>query len=55
MNIARIGNKYLTDTEPWKLVSSDMVRVKSIIAVSLELSGLIALFGEPFYPLLHKS
>lgn len=50
MNIARIGNKYLTDTEPWKLVSSDLERVKSIIAVSLELSGLIALFGEPFLP-----
>jgi len=50
MNIARIGNKYLAESEPWKLANTDMERVKSIIAVSLEITGLLAVLGEPFLP-----
>lgn len=54
MNIARIGNKYLAESEPWKLVNSDMEKVKSIIAVSLEITGLLAVLGEPFLPFTAK-
>ncbi|NSW45926.1 MAG: methionine--tRNA ligase [Bacteroidales bacterium] len=50
MNIARIGNKYLAESEPWKLANTDMERVKAIIAVSLEITGLLAVLGEPFLP-----
>lgn len=50
MNIARIGNKYLAESEPWKLANSDMEKVKSILAVSLEITGLLAVLGEPFLP-----
>lgn len=54
MNIARIGNKYLTESEPWKLVNSDIQQVKSIIAVSLEITGLLSVLGEPFLPFTAK-
>ncbi len=54
MNIARIGNKYLAESEPWKLANSDMERVKSILAVSLEITGLLAVLGEPFLPFTAK-
>lgn len=54
MNIARIGNKYLAESEPWKLANSDMEKVKSIIAVSLEITGLLAILGEPFLPFTAK-
>lgn len=54
MNIARIGNKYLAESEPWKLANSDMEKVKSIIAVSLEITGLLAVLGEPFLPFTAK-
>ncbi len=50
MNIARIGNKYLTDTEPWKLYQTDPERVKAIIAICLEITGTLAVLGEPFLP-----
>lgn len=50
MNIARIGNKYLAESEPWKLANSDMEKVKSILAVSIEITGLLAVLGEPFLP-----
>ena len=48
MNIARIGNKYLTETEPWKLIETDIERAKAIIAICLELTGALAILGEPF-------
>ncbi|HOU99136.1 MAG TPA: methionine--tRNA ligase [Bacteroidales bacterium] len=54
MNIARIGNKYLAESEPWKLANSDMEKVKSILAVSLEITGLLAVLGEPFLPFTTK-
>ena len=50
MNLARIGNKYLADTEPWKLAKTDMVRVGTILNLSLQLAANLAIAFEPFLP-----
>jgi len=50
MNLARIGNKYLADTEPWKLAKTDMERVATILNISLQLSANLAIAFEPFLP-----
>lgn len=50
MNIARIGNKYLADTEPWKLAKTDMDRVGAILYVALQLVANASLIMEPFLP-----
>lgn len=50
MNLARIGNKYLADTEPWKLAKSDMVRVGTILNVSLQIAANLSIAFEPFLP-----
>ncbi|MBP3355858.1 MAG: methionine--tRNA ligase [Rikenellaceae bacterium] len=50
MNIARLGNKYLADTEPWKTVKSDPERVKTILNVALQLTASLAVAIEPFMP-----
>lgn len=50
MNLARIGNKYLADTEPWKLVKTDMKRVETIMNVSLQICANLAIAFEPFLP-----
>ena len=50
MNLARIGNKYLADTEPWKLVKTDMERVGTILNLSLQLAANLAIAFEPFLP-----
>jgi methionyl-tRNA synthetase len=50
MNLARIGNKYLADTEPWKLIKTDEKRVKTIINVSLQISASLSILMEPFMP-----
>ena len=50
MNIARLGNKYLADTEPWKLIKSDPERVKTIMNISLQITASIAIAIEPFMP-----
>ena len=50
MNIARIGNKYLADTEPWKLAKTDMERVGTILNISLQLVANLAIAFEPFLP-----
>ena len=50
MNLARLGNKYLTETEPWKLAKSDMERVASIMNVSLQICANLAIAFEPFLP-----
>ncbi len=54
MNLARIGNKYLADTEPWKLCKTDMERVKTILYISLQLVGNLAIAFEPFLPFSSK-
>lgn len=50
MNLARIGNKYLADTEPWKLSKTDMERVGTILNISLQLVANLAIAFEPFLP-----
>ncbi|MCI5581616.1 MAG: methionine--tRNA ligase [Phocaeicola plebeius] len=50
MNLARIGNKYLADTEPWKLAKTDMGRVATILNIALQLVGNLAIAFEPFLP-----
>jgi methionyl-tRNA synthetase len=50
MNLARLGNKYLTDSEPWKLIKSDAERVKTILNISLEICANLAILSEPFLP-----
>ena len=50
MNMARIGNKYLADSEPWKVVKTDPERVKTIINVSLQLAANLSIAFEAFLP-----
>ena len=50
MNMARIGNKYLADTEPWKLAKTDMGRTASILNLSLQITANLAIAFEPFLP-----
>ena len=50
MNLARIGNKYLADTEPWKLAKTDMERVATIMNVALQITANLAIAFEPFLP-----
>ena len=50
MNLARIGNKYLADMEPWKLAKTDMDRVATIMNISLQISANLSIAFEPFLP-----
>ena len=54
MNLARIGNKYLADSEPWKVIKTDSERVKTIINISLQLTANLAIAFEPFLPFSSK-
>lgn len=55
MNIARLGNKYLTESEPWKVIKTDEERVKGILNVCLQLSAHLAHLGEAFLPFTMKN
>jgi methionyl-tRNA synthetase len=50
MNLARLGNKYLADEEPWKLIKTDEERVKTVMYVALQISSALATLSEPFLP-----
>jgi methionyl-tRNA synthetase len=50
MNFARLGNKYLADCEPWKIIDSDPERVKTIINISLQICANLTILMEPFLP-----
>ena len=50
MNLARLGNKYLTDTEPWKVAKNDLDRTASILNVSLQIFAALGIVFEPFLP-----
>jgi len=50
MNLARLGNKYLTDAEPWKIIKTDPERVKTILNISLQICANLAVVSEPFLP-----
>jgi len=50
MNLARIGNKYLADTEPWKTAKTDMTRTATILNIALQITANLAIVVEPFLP-----
>ena len=51
IDLARLGNKYLADEEPWKLIKTDQKdRVKTIMNISLQLCGVLSVVSEPFLP-----
>ncbi len=54
MEIARLGNRYLQETEPWKLAKTDMERVKTILNIALQLCANIAVAFEPFTPFMSE-
>lgn len=55
MNLARLGNKYLADTEPWKKAKTDAQRTNTILHIALQLVGNIAICFEPFLPFMATS
>lgn len=54
MNLARTGNKYLADTEPWKLAKTDMKRVATILNISLQITASLSVALMPFMPFSSK-
>jgi len=50
MNLARLGNKYLADSEPWKVIKTDPVRVKTIMNIALQITANLTVILEPFLP-----
>lgn len=54
MNVARLGNKYLTESEPWKIFKSDEERVKTILNISLQICANLAILSSPFLPFSSK-
>ena len=54
IDLARIGNKYLADTEPWKLIKEDQKRVETILNIALQISANLAIVCEPFLPFTAK-
>ncbi|MCD4744837.1 MAG: methionine--tRNA ligase [Bacteroidales bacterium] len=50
MNLARLGNKYLTDTEPWKKIKTDEQKVKTILNISLQICANLSITAKPFLP-----
>jgi methionyl-tRNA synthetase len=50
MDLARLGNKYLADTEPWKLIKTDKERTGTILNISLQITANLAILSEPFLP-----
>ena len=50
MNLARLGNKYLADQEPWKLIKKDPKRVETIINIALQIAAYLTVLSEPLLP-----
>ena len=50
MNLARLGNKYLADTEPWKLIKTDEARVKTVLNICMQIAADLSTLTEPFMP-----
>ncbi len=50
MNLARLGNKYLADTEPWKVIKTDEERVKTILNIALQIVANLSVIADPFLP-----
>ena len=54
MNLARLGNRYLTENEPWKQFKTDPERVKTVLALSMQIVAKLAILSEPFLPFSAK-
>jgi methionyl-tRNA synthetase len=54
MNLARLGNKYLADEEPWKTIKTDEERTKTVMFVALQIASALAVLSEPFLPFTSK-
>lgn len=54
MNLARLGNKYLADEEPWKVIKTDEARVQTIMYVALQIASALSILSEPFLPFTSK-
>jgi len=54
MNLARLGNKYLADEEPWKVIKTDEERVKTVMYTALQIATALAVLCEPFLPFTSK-
>jgi methionyl-tRNA synthetase len=54
MNLARLGNKYLADTEPWKVIKTDVVRAQTLLHIALQIAANLAIVMEPFLPFTAK-
>ena len=54
MNLARLGNKYLADTEPWKLKKTDETRTETILNISLQIANFLSVLSHPFLPFTSK-
>ncbi len=54
MDLARVGNKYLADTEPWKLAKTDLARVGTVLNIALQIAANLAIVAEPFLPFSAK-
>ncbi len=54
MNLARLGNKYLADEEPWKTIKTDEERTKTVMYVALQIATALAVLSEPFLPFTSK-
>jgi methionyl-tRNA synthetase len=54
MNLARLGNKYLADTEPWKLNNTDKKRTETILNIAVQIAASLAILSEPFMPFSSK-
>jgi methionyl-tRNA synthetase len=54
MNLARLGNKYLADEEPWKVIKEDEARVQTIMYIALQIASALAILSEPFLPFTSK-
>ena len=50
MNLARLGNKYLADTEPWKLKKTNEKRTETILNIAIQIAASLAVISEPFMP-----
>ena len=50
MNLARVGNKYLADTEPWKLKKTDEIRTETIMNIAIQIAASLAILSSPFIP-----
>jgi len=50
MNLARLGNKYLADEEPWKVIKEDKARVQTVMYIALQIASALAVLSEPFLP-----